>query len=184
MITLYSSPTSPPAGAILKSGCSAGEIFRSRESGLVFYRWRGKGTQRQDYCPPPVWSAIVDFLKLSKSYDSISPSDYIFTPLRDNARYLPNVQSSDTSQSPLSSQMACRLLKKYLRRAGIDPSRITVHSLRHTAALLRKEAGDDLHTISSFLGHSNLSITQIYLHKIENRQDASWLKVETLLGLS
>ena len=45
------------------------------------------------------------------------------------------------------------------------------------------EAGDDLHTISSFLGHSNLSITQIYLHKIENRQDASWMKVAALLDI-
>jgi len=53
-----------------------------------------------------------------------------------------------------------------------------------TAALIRKEAGDDLQTISIFLGHSDLSITQIYLYKIESHQDASWLKVESLLGLS
>ncbi len=80
--------------------------------------------------------------------------------------------------------MVCRLLKKYLRKVGSDPTHITVHSLRHTAALLRKEAGEDLQSISSFLGHSDLSITQIYLHKIESHQDASWLKVESLLGLS
>ena len=57
-------------------------------------------------------------------------------------------------------------------------------SLRHTTALLRKEAGDDQNQISSFLGHTNLSTTQIYLPKIDNRQDASWLKVESLLDLT
>ncbi len=103
--------------------------------------------------------------------------------------------------------MVCRLLKKYLRRSrrgasfrvaspfGDRPRQRLRETLipptfpstpgvypewneGPTAALLRKEAGDDLHTISSFLGHSNLSITQIYLHKIENHQDTSWLKVE------
>lgn len=30
-------------------------------------------------------------------------------------------------------------------------------------------------------GPDNLFITQIYLHKIENREEASWLKIESLL---
>jgi len=80
--------------------------------------------------------------------------------------------------------MVCHLLKKYFHKAGIDPSRITVHSLRHTAALLRKEAGDDLESVSDFLGNSTLAVTQTYLHKIETRQDVSWFKVSSLLGLS
>jgi hypothetical protein len=58
------------------------------------------------------------------------------------------------------------------------------------------DVGDDYHraasvsleeapfrTISSFPGHSNLSITQFYLQKLENRQDSSWLKVAALLEL-
>ena len=94
--------------------------FQEQESGLVFYRWRGKGNQRKDYCPPPVWSAIFDLLKSCDCLESISPSDFIFIPLNNNALHLPNVRSSNTSQSPLSSQMVCRLLNKYLHRAGIE----------------------------------------------------------------
>ena len=30
------------------------------------------------------------------------------------------------------------------RRAGLDSSQVTVHNLRHTAAMLRKQVGDDL----------------------------------------
>ncbi len=184
VLTAKCFPTERPA---FYAGAQAKDLKKYREGNsdaVVFYRWRGKGSQRQDYCPPPVWSAILDSLKTSNRLESISPSEYIFIPLNNNARHLPNVRGSNTSQSPSPPRWSTASLKKYLRRAGIDPTHITVHSLRHTAALLRKEAGDDLHAISSFLGHSNLSITQIYLHKIENHQDASWLKVESLLGLS
>ena len=80
--------------------------------------------------------------------------------------------------------MVGRLLKKYARRAGLEPAGIKVHTLRHTAAMLRKEAGDDLQSISNFLAHSSLATTQIYLHSIEGRQDVTWQKVEVLLGLS
>jgi len=169
--------------------------------GRIWFRWNGKGRQRRDELPQSVWTAILDFLKSSDRLDSISPSDCIFTALNDSARHLPNVQkaavfglefSEDKLLSiqqtasvvcPISATMVNRLLKKYIRLAGLNPQGITVHTLRHTAAMLRKEAGDDLQSISSFLAHSSLAVTQIYLHQVEGRQDTTWLKVEALLGL-
>ena len=79
--------------------------------------------------------------------------------------------------------MINKLVKRYAYRAGLDPRRITVHTLRHTAAMLRKQAGEDVEAISRFLNHSNLSITQIYLHQVEGATDTGWQKVEALLGL-
>jgi site-specific recombinase XerD len=173
-----------------------------RSNGRIWFRWNGKGRQRRDELPQSVWTAILDFLKSSDRLDSISPSDHIFTALNDSARYLPNVQKAALSSlefgetklpskhqpasdvCPISAQMVCRLLKKYIRLAGLNPQGITVHTLRHTAAMLRKEAGDDLQSISSFLAHSSLTVTQIYLHQVEGRQDTTWLKVEALLGIS
>jgi integrase len=49
--------------------------------------------------------------------------------------------------------------------------------------MLRKQAGDDIEQISAFLGHSSLSITAVYLHRLEGRADVSWAKVAALLGL-
>jgi len=173
-----------------------------RREGRIWFRWNGKGRQRRDELPQSVWTAILDFLKSSDRLDSISPSDCIFTALNGNARHLPNVQKAavfglEFSEAkllskqqaasgvcPISAQMVCRLLKKYIRLAGLNPQGITVHTLRHTAAMLRKEAGDDLQSISSFLAHSSLAVTQIYLHQVEGRQDTTWLKVEALLGIS
>jgi len=165
--------------------------------GRIWFRWNGKGRQRRDELPQSVWTAILEFLISSDHRDSISPSDYIFTALNDSARYLPNVQRSRTpdlefgsakfpslNRSPISAGMVGRLLKKYIHLAGLNPQGMTVHTLRHTAAMLRKEAGDDLQSISSFLAHSSLAVTQIYLHQVEGRQDTTWLKVEALLGLN
>ena len=118
---------------------------KSRGEGSVFYRWSGKGRARRDQCPLPVWQSIQQYLSRSGKLESIQPEDYIFTPLTDRAARLPNVdQSSWTRNQPLSSREVGRLLKKYAKRAGLDPAKIRVHTLRHTAAMLRKQAGDDL----------------------------------------
>lgn len=84
---------------------------------------------------------------------------------------------------PLSAQRLRRLVKKYARLAGLDEEKVKVHTLRHTAAMLRKDAGDPLDVISAFLAHSNLAVTQIYLHQVEGQRDYSWSRVEELLGL-
>jgi len=155
-----------------------------KDSGRIWYRWYGKGRRRRDECPDPVWQSIQAYLKASGRLESIQPDDYIFTAHSDHGSHLPNVSSpADPGEQPLSMVMVGKLTKKYARRAGLDPSHITVHTLRHTAAMLRKEAGESVEAISAFLGHSNLAITQVYLHKVEGHADAAWQKVHALLGL-
>ena len=58
-------------------------------------------------------------------------------------------------------------LKRYARLAGLRIDSLHVHTLRHTASMLRRAAGDDVQEISDFLGHSSLAITQIYLQAVE-----------------
>jgi len=157
-------------------------------SARIFYRWQGKGKDRRDECPSSLWRAITDFLKAADRLDTISPDQYIFTALNNNSSRLPNVSSSNQYASigqrrPLTARFVGRLLKRYALRAGLDPRLITVHTLRHTAAMLRKEAGEDVEAISRFLNHSSLSVTQIYLHQVEGATDTGWQKVEALLGL-
>jgi integrase/recombinase XerD len=166
-------------------------IDKTLPEGKVFYRWTGKGKLRRDECPLILWDAIQSYLhaanRLSKGAGPLRPlpTDYIFIPLNDHASRFPCAKSEPlTANRPLSPRMLDRLVKKYARLASLDPDKITVHTLRHTAAMLRKQAGDDLESISSFLGHSTLAITQIYLHSVEGRHDDTWLKVADLLGLT
>jgi len=111
--------------------------------------------------------------------------DYIFTALTNKAGRLPNVSAAEwePGAQPLSMREVGRLLKRYARLAGLDAKKIHVHTLRHTAAMLRHEAGDNVEDICAFLAHSSLAITQIYLHRVEGKKDTSWSKVEALLGL-
>jgi integrase len=57
----------------------------------------------------------------------------------------------------VSQTVAYARFRRYLVMAGFDPSGF--HILRHSAAKLRREAGDSLESISSFLDHSLLAVT-------------------------
>lgn len=61
------------------------------------------------------------------------------------------------------------MVKKYLRRAGLDASLYSTHKLRHTAATLMLQNGVDVRTLQEVLGHENLNTTQIYTH-IDNAE--------------
>lgn len=152
-------------------------------SGTVYYRWEGKGkTDQKLELPPPVWEAVIDFLQAAGRKPKAN--DAIFQPMTDNALHLPGVKAETwTREKAISLHEANRILKRYCRRAGLDAGRMHVHTLRHTAAMLRKQAGDTLEDIQQFLGHSSLAVTQIYLHALEGRRDRSWGKVAEILGI-
>jgi len=62
----------------------------------------------------------------------------------------------------LSRQGVFDIVKKHAARAGIEPSRVSPHVLRHSAATHMVEAGADLRTVQEMLGHATISTTQVY----------------------
>ncbi|KNZ41391.1 tyrosine-type recombinase/integrase [Acetobacterium bakii] len=71
---------------------------------------------------------------------------------------------------PMSLDTIGAYLKKFTDKHGLKP--VHLHSLRHTNASILIASGVDLKTVSSRLGHSNLSTTgNIYAHVI-NSADA------------
>lgn len=159
------------------------------EGHRMMYKWRGKGKSRKDELPPPVWSVLCEYLRQAGRLDrtqGIEPEEdeFVFTALSDRATRLPTVDEEEWERyaQPLSSRTVGKLLKKYARQAGLDAEKVHVHTLRHTAAYLRREAGDDVEAVSRLLNHSSIAVTQIYLHSVEGKKDQSWNKVEELLG--
>lgn len=63
----------------------------------------------------------------------------------------------------LTPRSVQRLVKKYVRRAGLSVD-ATPHTLRHTYATGLLSKGADLRSVQELLGHSNVSTTQIYTH--------------------
>lgn len=64
---------------------------------------------------------------------------------------------------PLSDQSVRRIIKKYSAIAGVTEN-ITPHMFRHTIAAMLLENGVDIRNIQTLLGHSSLSVTEIYTH--------------------
>lgn len=60
-----------------------------------------------------------------------------------------------------------RICKSAMRHAGFNNSRLTAHSLRHTAITLALIAGISIQEVSQFARHSSINITMIYAHDVE-----------------
>jgi hypothetical protein len=48
---------------------------------------------------------------------------------------------------------------------------------------LRRDAGSSIEAVSSFLDHSSLAVTSVYLRRLEGESDATWPDVAFAIGV-
>lgn len=82
---------------------------------------------------------------------------------------------ASTSHNNQGERMTTRsisgIVKERLKEAGYDSSRLTAHSLRHTAVTLSLLAGKEITEVQQFARHANIATTMIYNHALDKAKN-------------
>ena len=117
--------------------------------------------------PGEAWGAIKEYLEAAGRWPAMGAGEYIFAPLKDALLQSPSGVAGDwASERPLSSSQCHKILKKYVRWAGLEGESVTMHTLRNTAAMRQVLAGGDGDAIQSFLGNKSSTATHEYLRRL------------------
>lgn len=116
----------------------------------------GKGRETKDalvIVTPPVEKAIRAYLATRGALDENAP---LFA-----------ATSNRNAGGRLTTRSVSRMVKAHLVKAGLSSSRLTAHSLRHTAVTLALLGGASLQETAAMARHANVATTQIYAHNID-----------------
>ncbi|MEI4232226.1 site-specific tyrosine recombinase XerD [Roseovarius sp. D22-M7] len=126
---------------------------------------RGKGgKERMVPLSPParvalgVWLAQRDAGQDLAREKGQAPSAYLFP--------------STGAAGHLTRHRFYQLIKTISLEAGVDPGRVTPHTLRHAFATHLLAHGADLRVIQTLLGHADIATTEIYTHVLDARLTA------------
>jgi site-specific recombinase XerD len=149
-------------------GLKAGNLHQ--EGRTVYYTYRGKGgKQGKRELPQPAFQAIEAAL-------AAFGTD-LFTMKREDSLW-PSTSNISRGIAPSSFY---NNLRRYFRAVGLPPA--GTHIFRHSAAKLRRDAGESVEQVSRFLDHSNLAVTSVYLRRLEGDRDTAWRQVAERIGL-
>jgi integrase len=148
-------------------GLRAGDL--SLEGETVFYSYRGKGGKRgRRELPRPAFEAIrATLADCGKELASMAPDESLW--------------QAGAGPQGISSGTFYGRFRRYLQAAGLTPTGL--HVLRHTAAKLRRDAGASIEAVSAFLDHSSLTVTTVYLRRLEGETDRTWPDVAVAIGV-
>lgn len=126
---------------------------------------RGKGgKERMVPLTPPARAALSAWLAIRDDAPKESPLGRLVAGK--GARWL---FPAPGAAGHMPRQTFGRLLNDVAVAAGVSPSRVTPHVIRHAFATHLLQGGADLRSIQTLLGHADLGTTEIYTHVLDER---------------
>lgn len=127
---------------------------------MVLVKGKG-GRERMSPLSAPARDALIDWLKVRDAVEdekrlaggAVSP--FLF-PARGKAGHLSRIRFY-------------QIIKDLSVKAGLDPAKVSPHTMRHAFATHLLANGADLRSIQQLLGHADVSTTEIYTHVQEER---------------
>ena len=121
---------------------------------MILVRGKG-GKERMVPLSPGARDAVILWLSL-RDYDEVSSKSTFLFPSRGKDGHLTRI-------------WFFQQIKKLALMSGINPKKVTPHSLRHAFATHLLDGGADLRSIQTFLGHADIATTEIYTHIQDER---------------
>ena len=84
----------------------------------------------------------------------------------------------DENNQPLKGKNVSYAWKKILQKCDISHKKF--HSIRHTYASMLLKNGVDIQTVAELMGHTTITITQIYLHSSDEQKYSAVEKINYL----
>ena len=136
----------------------AGDLRTVGDNTVLFIQGKGRD-EKAEYIKlsSQVEKAIRDYLKTRGEVPSSAP---LFTSLSNNSK-----------GQRMTTRAVSGIAKAAMVEAGYNSSRLTAHSLRHTAVTLSLLAGRPLEEVQQFARHANISTTMIYNHALEKAKN-------------
>lgn len=150
---------------LVRTGLRTVEVARARvgdirqEGGEAVLWIQGKGREEKDDFVLLVEDTLEPLRRYLAARGPVSEEEPLFCSL-----------SNRNAGQGLTTRSISRIVKQVLRQVGLDDSRLTAHSMRHTAITLAVGGGASLEQVQAMARHSDPKITQVYFHNLNRVQ--------------
>jgi integrase/recombinase XerD len=146
---------------MLHTGLRTIEVSRAligdigREGGETVLRVWGKGRDSKDDFVLLTAGAYEPILNYLQARGESGDNEPLFIS-----------HSNRNQKENITTRSLRRIIEARLKAVGLKTSKVTAHSLRHTAGTIALMNGADLISVKDMLRHSNINTTLIYTHNL------------------
>ncbi len=147
---------------LVRTGLRTVEVARAQvgdlrqEAGQAVLWIQGKGRDAKDDFVLLVQETLEPIREYLTARGAVSEEEPLFCSHSDRNR-----------GQALTTRSISRVVKQTLQAIGLDDSRLTAHSMRHTAITLAAAGGASLHQVQAMARHSDPKVTMIYFHNLD-----------------